>query len=605
MQNQHDQRPDVVSQLNGSGNGFAVRKALNIFAAVFGLVCLTVLFFSLWDISHKNPKEVGLDPAMTILIGIVIPVFGIVCSVVANYIQVHVAITPASSVNQFSTAIQPDASSDNLITPVSPSIHGISLYINQKVVLQHKRMVRDIVKKLQHSDATVLVLTGLTGIGKSTLAALIYQHYRTSKHPLVFLRKSFVAQPLRLTITDKVTFTHIAEALFKYLNSPIPPNFYSLDPEDKAFVLINAMENAKRTCLAILDQFDNWLELRTGYALPKYPEVDAWLKALNSQKCRCKLLLTSRVLPRARPGGSFIEGQADLEKYVVKGLGSADGMKLLRMRNISATEAELRFTVKQSGGHAGALAELAALLQQKPTLSLNTPRCISLWRRILADKFLVMRYLKQLHQQEYDLLISFSVYRTAVSLETVLQTSSDLIAEETWNALDILLQLHLFQRVGSSYRLHPVIAIAIQEYLERVDKQTLQVIHENAANYYQDIGWPASHEERPREALTPLVETIWHLGLAERWKDAYNLMEREGVANELRRWGESLSLLELCLPLLPVRKWNPPLEQEQRIDEDLCKIYEMLDRKTEAERYQQEASRIEQKIRRRSRESIS
>ena len=129
-----------------------------------------------------------------------------------------------------------------------------------------------------------------------------------------------------------------------------------------------AFEKARKSKLVILDQLDSWLDCKTGYALPEYSDLDALIYAINSQMNRCHIVFTSRIWPRVNTRGTSSSEKASVTEYTVNNVELSEGIMLLQKRGVVAKPNELRQAVKYCNGHAGALAALALLLQQEPTL---------------------------------------------------------------------------------------------------------------------------------------------------------------------------------------------------------------------------------------------
>src|SRR5439155_11228931 len=88
------------------------------------------------------------------------------------------------------------------------------------------------------------------------------------------------------------------------------------------------------------------------------------------------------------------------------------------------------------------------------------------------------------------------------------------------------------------------------------------------------------------------VEAVWQLCQAERWQEAYALMEREGIFATLKRSGGNAILLELYLLLFPLDKWHPDRSQEARIYNELGAVYRLLGRMEQARMFLDQALRI-------------
>ena len=100
-----------------------------------------------------------------------------------------------------------------------------------------------------------------------------------------------------------------------------------------------------------------YMAIRLLYSFIR-PGIGELLDALNSQSCRSKVLLTSRLTPQGM--GSY--PATFMHSYQVAGLDSAEGIELFRKQGVGinvASEAVLSLAVAQCGGHALALTLLA------------------------------------------------------------------------------------------------------------------------------------------------------------------------------------------------------------------------------------------------------
>src|SRR5260370_1373521 len=149
----------------------------------------------------------------------------------------------------------------------------------------------DIFTKLTQPDITAFVLTGIGGVGKSTLAALVYRYAEEQRQAGEGL---FASEAVWLNIDPAVTFADLAGNLFEVLGKPLP-DFTNLSLQHQAMALFNVLNTTDQQQLVILDQFENLLDLHTGHALADRPGVAEWIDAINSQQCTCRILLTSRL----------------------------------------------------------------------------------------------------------------------------------------------------------------------------------------------------------------------------------------------------------------------------------------------------------------------
>jgi hypothetical protein len=260
-------------------------------------------------------------------------------------------------------------------------------------------------------------LTGIGGVGKSTLAALVC-HYTEVQRSAG--GRAFAAEPLWLSIDPPITMIDLAGNLFDGLGKSQPKqDFSNLSPQNQAAVLINELNTMDNSRLVILDQFENLLDLQTGHALPSRPGVGEWLDALNSQKFErsgCRVLLISR----PRPKGTHGYPPTYMQEYKIERLETMEGIDLLRKLGVEGTDAHLREAVERCNGHALALTLFADLLNRNRSLSLvvlfKDPLYAQLWSGDIARNLLDYTYKQQLNEVQRKLLLAFSVYREAVPL---------------------------------------------------------------------------------------------------------------------------------------------------------------------------------------------
>jgi transcriptional regulator with XRE-family HTH domain len=177
--------------------------------------------------------------------------------------------------------------------PAHRGIVGLPPPTDPRTIQQREQVVREVYTKLIQSDITAIALTGIGGVGKSTLAALIYRYVEEQRQAHT---SHFLAETLWLTIDPAVTFDDLAGNLFEALGKSLP-DLGNLAPQNQAVALFNALKTTEKPLLVILDQFENLLDWETGHAHTDRPGVGECLDIINSQQCACRLLLTSRPRP--------------------------------------------------------------------------------------------------------------------------------------------------------------------------------------------------------------------------------------------------------------------------------------------------------------------
>jgi len=575
---------------------------------------LIVVGVVLWILDSQGPTVNILPILIFTVLGVVIGLFQWLFPISSGTHEHSPPVFPASLMPQISVGSSPVASMPPIIVHVpsteyththpqaSPAekttyrgIRGVPPPTDPRTIQQREKAVKEIYAKLTQPDISAVVLTGMGGVGKSTLAALVYRYAEEQRRAG---SGPFTAEPIWLSVDPAACMTDLAGNLFEALGKPLP-DFNNLALQNQAMTLFNALNTPGQPRLVILDQFENLLDWQTGHALADRPGVGEWLDAINSQPCTCRLLLTSRPWPL----GTREYPPTWMQEYFVKGLELTEGIELLRKLGIEAPETDLRTVVEHCQGHAFALTLLASFLRSR-SLSLSAffkdtiyPQ---IWTGNVARNLLDNIYKQQLNEEQRKLLLAFSVYRKPVHLSAA-QALLDIDDEEPkarmQSALDGLLTQHLLQAWGEGhYQLHSiVIGYAKSHFVEggsQANRQALQAAHARAAQHYVQYATtncPPRDKRRQISDIEPFIEAIWQYCQAEQWQEAHNLMEQEEIYSALKHWGGNAILLELYQLLLPPDKWHAQRSQEAHIYTNLGVIYRIQGQMERAQEYLERA----------------
>ncbi|HEY6287021.1 MAG TPA: NB-ARC domain-containing protein, partial [Ktedonobacteraceae bacterium] len=355
--------------------------------------------------------------SLTILLSTIFAAIG----VVLGFLQLVPLFFPAK---------QPDISTPPIFINIPPSqmpmegdkstfrgIQAMPPPTDPETILPRKKDVQEVHTRLTQSGTTAIVLTGIGGIGKSTLAALVFNYVEEQR----LTTGLFSGKSLWFSIDEKTSFLDLAGNLFDALDRPLP-DFSHLAPQNQAEVLFTLLNTTDRSCLVVLDQFENLLDWNTGHALAERPGVSEWLDAINSQHCTCRILLTCRLWPH----GTREFPPTCLQEFPVKDLEVSEGMELLRKQGVNAsqaTDSELRAAVMRFDAHALALSLLASILRHNRSLKLKDlleeQTYSHAWHGDIARNLLDYIYKVQLDHMQRQLLLAFSVFRVPVQLEAV------------------------------------------------------------------------------------------------------------------------------------------------------------------------------------------
>ena len=147
---------------------------------------------ALCELFEKNAEEFGLVPEQSAIIPSALSETDTLPLSPAREVPSTIPSPPDSKARTYQNII-------NLPPPTSP-----------RTIQQREKDVQTIYAQLLQRDTTVVVLTGMGGVGKSTLAALVYryalEHNQAGESP-------FAAQPLWLTINENVTMIDLLGTL--------------------------------------------------------------------------------------------------------------------------------------------------------------------------------------------------------------------------------------------------------------------------------------------------------------------------------------------------------------------------------------------------------
>ncbi len=406
-----------------------------------------------------------------------------------------------------------------------------------------------------------------------------------------------VTQPLpaQSIPPEKPTFADLAGNLFEAVGKPMP-DLGNLAPQNQAVALFNALNTTETPRLVVIDQFENLLDWNTGHALADRPGVGEWLDMLNRQQCRCRILLTSR----PRPVGTREYPATCLQEIPVEGLKPDEGVALLHNQGVQGSGEELRLAVSRCSGHAFSLMLLASLLHDHHLSLASLFEDTSLWSGDIATNLLDQIYQERLNYVQRELLLAFSIYREPASLEAAQVIVANVAKGQLVPALRTLRTQQLLEAVGEGrYQLHTIIANYAQsrfdESSEQANEEALRAAHARAAMYYMEQAaknCPPREQRRKISDMHDLIEAIWQLCQAELWQEAYEVMKREGIFDNLRHWGGNAVLLELCQLLLPLNKWHPDSSQTPYIYSNLGEVCRVLGQIALAREYLERALSI-------------
>ena len=469
---------------------------------------------------------------------------------------------------------------------------------NPEEIYQRERVVEQLSQMLMRPKTTAVALTGIGGVGKSTLAAVTFHHLEKIR---LANKGMFKGESLWLMIDENVTLAEIIDPVFKTLKRP----FYGhkASPANQVKQFIEALKGTDQPTLIVLDQFEAVLNPETGHAIENRPGINELLDCLNEHTCNCRILLTSRSLPK---GLRFRRSNHMLE-FLQNGLTPEEGAELLRLSGVEASEELLQKAVVRCDGHVLSLNLLALLLYDNDyTLDelLNNPIHEALWDVDIGRNLLDKVYETQLNPEQRQLLLAFSIFREPVPLNAVLavleEKPADPLQMKYLEASKLLRNQHLLQAISKgTFYLHVILV----EYLKKrfqhhADAEIMassEVAHARAARYYlreAQSKEPAKDKRRGLGDFLFQLEAAWHFCKAKEWQKAYDLMWDDKLFRDLMTFGGYVQLVELCQLLLPSAEWQPSLLQSEYIFSYMALAYEELGDKEKAHHFHLEDLRV-------------
>ena len=455
-------------------------------------------------------------------------------------------------------------------------LQGSPLSTDNNRIQLRSQLVESIVLKLSQPHVNALALTGLGGIGKSTVAAMI-------NHSLVEQcseKSHFYDPPLWLNIEPSTTFVDLIGTIFKVFNK----SNYDLEiqsPTHQAHSLFSLL-NTVPSRLIILDQFDHILDLDTGRVLDDRPGFGEWLNIINNQLLHsgCRLLMTSRSYPRG--GQVYLPNY--LQEHPVNGLTIDEGVAFLQKQEINAPNIELSKAVDLCGGHALSLVMLISLQKLYGIPLDDLLADTTLWNKEIADSLLNAIF-NRLDDARQNILQGLAIYRLPVTIDAIKAIFNFYTSNELLIALKSLLIQNIVQtaKYGFFY-LHTILRDYVyKRFTIRENKQSISLVefHRRAAEYYAQL---ISQEMSKGEVLSvySCVEGVWHYIQAHEYHQASNMLTKYQLLNILNVYGAYTVVFELCTQILSNHKWESEPEQKADIYLHLGHAHEVLGNTTQA-----------------------
>ena len=384
-------------------------------------------------------------------------------------------------------------------------------------------------------DHRILLISGVGGVGKTTLARALVEN-RPDTIPLPFW--------FDFRGRTETTLGDVLEKLADYMNTPDIARFKEEGREagqDDIRRLLKEL-NKDNPLWLIFDNLETILDEDKCF---HDRGLDSLFSFLRDGGHRAKVIITSRIVPETGDE----EGLVDIldEKHDLKGLKTGFAVDYLVKNGLGEVEpVHLEELATGFDGHPLALKLLIGVVKKFGIQ--NTLDDLSTFRRHKEKIIKRTRNLfAKLAGDEKELLERISVLRLPEPLSAIQEFFTH---TTTTDAVENLIDKSLLETDHEGhYWLHPL----VREFAYDDLKNKIEV-HEIALQYYLLL--PLPEERMSKEDIQPLIEAHYHACRAEDYNKALNIIMDNNIYEDLDRWGNYRTLIDLYLKLLPEDHFN-------------------------------------------------
>ncbi|MBE9225985.1 tetratricopeptide repeat protein [Phormidium sp. LEGE 05292] len=408
--------------------------------------------------------------------------------------------------------------------------------------------IQDLRTWLADAKIRTIGIQGLSGVGKSWLAAYLYESIDRELKFWADVRQG----------TD---FTVFAQNVLLKLTDKSPEELLERrEPEELIIALLNTLK--QRSCLLVIDNLETLLD-QDRHFIASYKEFfRRWIEHGTTSK----LLITTQTQP------AIMEGHCCW--LALQGLEATDGATLLQELGIVGSNSELQDFSKYLNGHPKMLRLVASKLKSGTHIreadELRFRQLDLLLNKIPMpyrnrEKVLFISILEEtfsgLSQEMQSFFLNLSLYRLPFDRDAAVVILADneesASAWETQQTLDELISRSLLDEIQGErrqYQFHPFV---LQYAKQKVGNQP-EALRKKIISYYQSVALDSSTWET-LEDLTLYIEIFYQYCELKEYAQAFYTIfhsnDDEDCENFLRLSGYNYVRASLYEQL--VQSWQP------------------------------------------------
>jgi hypothetical protein len=501
---------------------------------------------------------------------------------------------------------EPTASKDALYTF---SIDATEPPVIDGTVVQRTDEMTLLLRMIRDQQTSAVIVTGESGMGKTTLAALMYQN-------LLMARKAGNASPQHLIWLSLSMYTTlpdvIAAILSRVQGQQCDRSFFRLQTKQQLNLLHNALW--QESAFIVIDQAELLFVPEAGQEGIRQDHVGLFFEMLQAGLGPSRMLLVSSHIP-----GEVSQAIGkQIHTFPLSRINLPEGIALLQRRGVQGTYNELSQIWERCDGNAFSLVLFSGLMKLGG-LSFRSILHISQNRSIVEQAFgawLLDAVYARLTPTQYTIMRTLCLFSEAITLQgltsSVIGAQSQLRLPALEREIALLAELalvqqtvneqgiacyalpHLFRHyitahylIGSGQHTPSTsgsslgVAMPMQSGFDldtqdaEMQNVALAAAHRQVITYYEGQRHElklAGDRQNDLRAIEPVLMMIRHLCLGWQWQKAYELLEREHVHEILVDWGKIETLFALYVELLPPNGLLTP-NVEERAAQRLRMLY--------------------------------